>query len=93
MLDDAEEVEEDDGEEQDISLPEGKIGAKKRAKLEAKAAKKSAREAEELIRKKKKQAEAEAEEERKKIIEKETVRHGYLKNILKLLYLLKFYFE
>lgn len=37
-------------EKPEIELPDGKIGAKKRAKLEAKAEKKAAREAEEQIR-------------------------------------------
>ncbi|XP_076250616.1 DDRGK domain containing 1 [Rhynchophorus ferrugineus] len=67
------EVEEniEQNEKDDIDLPDGKIGAKKRAKLEAKAEKKAAREAEELLRvEKKKKAELE-ELERKKQEEKE----------------------
>ncbi|KAF7278241.1 hypothetical protein GWI33_008598 [Rhynchophorus ferrugineus] len=67
------EVEEniEQNEKDDIDLPDGKIGAKKRAKLEAKAEKKAAREAEEQLRvEKKKKAELE-ELERKKQEEKE----------------------
>lgn len=67
--------ESDDGEAEDekpdIELPEGKIGAKKRAKLEAKAEKKAAREVEEQIRAEKKKKMELAEEERKKMEEKE----------------------
>ncbi|XP_060525380.1 DDRGK domain-containing protein 1 isoform X2 [Cylas formicarius] len=55
----------------DIELPDGKIGAKKRAKLEAKAEKKAAREAEEQLRiERKKKSELE-EKERKELEEKE----------------------
>lgn len=50
----------------EIALPEGKIGAKKRAKLEAKAAKRAEREAELEAREEKKEREAMMEEERRK---------------------------
>lgn len=52
-------------------MPDGKIGAKKRAKLEAKAEKKAAREAEEHLRAEKKKKLEQAEEERKKVEETE----------------------
>lgn len=71
------EVQEDDEEQDDqapvIDLPEGKIGAKKMAKLQAKAERKAQREAEDRIRQEKKKAQELAEEERKKqeAIEKE----------------------
>ncbi|KAJ8952718.1 hypothetical protein NQ318_021036 [Aromia moschata] len=58
-------------EKEDIELPDGKIGAKKRAKLEAKAEKKAAREAEEVLRAEKKKKAELADEERKKAEEKE----------------------
>ncbi|XP_066150700.1 DDRGK domain-containing protein 1 [Euwallacea fornicatus] len=62
---------EEEPEKPEIELPDGKIGAKKRAKLEAKAEKKAAREAEEHLRaEKKKQADLE-EAERLKEKEKE----------------------
>ncbi|KAJ8934404.1 hypothetical protein NQ314_013445 [Rhamnusium bicolor] len=68
--------EENDVEREDIELPDGKLGAKKRAKLEAKAEKKAAREAEELLRAEKKKKAELAEEERKKLedIEKQEER-------------------
>lgn len=50
----------------EIALPEGKIGAKKRAKLEAKAAKRAEREAELQEREERKERQAMIEEERKK---------------------------
>ncbi|XP_019864716.1 DDRGK domain-containing protein 1 [Aethina tumida] len=56
---------------EDVELPDGKLGAKKRAKLEAKAEKKAAREAEEQLRAQKKKEAALAEEERKKQEERE----------------------
>lgn len=52
-------------------MPEGKIGTKKRAKLEAKAEKKAAREVEEQLRTERKKKMELAEEERKKFEEKE----------------------
>jgi len=63
------EVVEDLGE--DIELPDGKIGAKKRAKLEAKAERKAHREAEEKAREEKKKRQEQEEEERLKALEKE----------------------
>lgn len=51
-------------------MPDDKIGAKKRAKLEAKAEKKAQREAEEQLRQEKKKREQVAEEERRKDEEK-----------------------
>lgn len=68
---DSDEDREEETEKPDIDLPEGKIGAKKRAKLEAKAEKKAAREAEEQLRAEKKKKNELAEEERKKLEEKE----------------------
>lgn len=56
---------------EDVELPDGKLGAKKRAKLEAKAEKKAAREAEEQLRAQKKKESALAEEERRKQEERE----------------------
>lgn len=50
----------------EIALPEGKIGAKKRAKLEAKAAKRAEREAELQEREERKERQVIIEEERKK---------------------------
>lgn len=50
----------------EIALPEGKIGAKKRAKLEAKAAKRAERESELQEREERKERQAMIEEERKK---------------------------
>lgn len=41
---------EDEVERPEVELPDGKIGAKKKAKLEAKAEKKAAREVEEKLR-------------------------------------------
>lgn len=55
----------------DIELPDGKIGAKKRAKLEAKAEKKAAREAEDQLRAEKKKKLEVEEAERKKQQEEE----------------------
>lgn len=51
-------------------MPDGKVGAKKRAKLEAKAEKKAAREAEEQLRAERKKKAELAEEERKRLDEK-----------------------
>lgn len=55
---------------EDIELPDGKIGAKKRAKLEAKAEKRVQREAEERIRAERRKQNELAEQERKKQQEK-----------------------
>lgn len=52
-------------------MPEGKVGAKKRAKLEAKAQKKAAREAEEQIREERKKKAELAQEENKLAEQKE----------------------
>ncbi|XP_071448094.1 DDRGK domain-containing protein 1 [Hetaerina americana] len=57
--------------ERNIELPEGKIGAKKRAKLEAKAHRKVQREEEEREREEKKKKEVIKEEEREKREERE----------------------
>lgn len=54
----------------EIELPDGKIGAKKRAKLEAKAEKRAQREAEEQIRAERRKKDEVAEQERKKEQEK-----------------------
>ncbi|CAH1975583.1 unnamed protein product [Acanthoscelides obtectus] len=54
-----------------VDVAEGKIGAKKRAKLEAKAEKKAAREAEEQLRAEKKKRQELAENERRQADEKE----------------------
>nr|CAI5847303.1 unnamed protein product [Callosobruchus analis] len=62
---------EEEVENDTIDIAEGKIGAKKRAKLEAKAEKKAAREAEEQLRAERKKKQEQAEEERKKMEEKE----------------------
>ncbi|KAK6636614.1 hypothetical protein RUM43_010276 [Polyplax serrata] len=64
-------VEEDDddegeGDTPELNLPDTKIGAKKLAKLQAKAEKKAQREAEEKIRQEKKKQQQLADEERKK---------------------------
>ena len=56
-----------------VELPEGKIGAKKRAKLEAKAEKKAHREAEEQMRLQKKKREEQINEERKQQEEREMI--------------------
>lgn len=58
-------------EDNKLDAGDGKIGAKKRAKLEAKAEKKAHREAEEQLRAEKKKKEQVAEEERKKVEDKE----------------------
>nr|XP_022906766.1 DDRGK domain-containing protein 1 [Onthophagus taurus] len=63
------ELEVDD--EEKIDLPEGKIGAKKMAKLQAKAEKKAQREADEQMRQEKKKKDQQALEEKKKQDEKE----------------------
>lgn len=63
--------EENEIEKEDIELPDNKLGAKKRAKLEAKAEKKAAREAEEQLRAEKKKKSELAEDERRKAEEKE----------------------
>ncbi|KAK9881917.1 hypothetical protein WA026_018111 [Henosepilachna vigintioctopunctata] len=52
--------------ENNIEFPDGKLGAKKRAKLEAKAEKKAQREADEQLRNDRKLKEKQIEEERKK---------------------------
>ncbi|ELU04147.1 hypothetical protein CAPTEDRAFT_219590 [Capitella teleta] len=67
------EEEEDDREElfDQIEMPEGKIGAKKLAKLQSKAEKRAAREAELAEREDRKKREAELEAKRKKAEEKE----------------------
>ncbi|XP_018578495.1 DDRGK domain-containing protein 1 [Anoplophora glabripennis] len=62
---------ENEVEKEDVEVPDNKLGAKKRAKLEAKAEKKAAREAEEQLRAEKKKKAELAEEERKKEEEKE----------------------
>ncbi|KAK4883115.1 hypothetical protein RN001_006434 [Aquatica leii] len=64
--------EDDDGNEHttNVEFPDEKIGAKKRAKLEAKAEKKAQREAEEQKRLEKKKRDQQAEEERQKEEEK-----------------------
>lgn len=56
---------------EDIELPDGKIGAKKRAKLEAKAERKAQREVEERSREDKKKRQEQAEEERLEAAERE----------------------
>lgn len=63
----------EDDEDREVQLPEfdDKMGAKKRAKLEAKAEKKAQREAEVRVREDQKKKDALAEEERKKEAEKE----------------------
>lgn len=64
----------DDGEEEpslDIQLPEGKVGAKKLAKLQAKAERKANREADERERAERKKKQEIDDEERKKAEEKE----------------------
>ncbi|XP_063612468.1 DDRGK domain-containing protein 1-like [Penaeus indicus] len=66
---DAEEEEEEPDIESEIALPEGKIGKKKLAKLQAKAERRATREAEERERAEKKEREERAAEERKKIEE------------------------
>ncbi|KAK9730506.1 DDRGK domain [Popillia japonica] len=65
------ENEQQDGEERNIEFPDNKIGAKKRAKLEAKAEKKAQREAEEQSRQEKKKKEQQLAEEKQKQEEKE----------------------
>jgi len=63
---------EDEQAKPEIELPDGKVGAKKRAKLEAKAEKKAARESEEKLRaEKKKMAELEEAERKKQKDEEE----------------------
>ncbi|PSN44797.1 DDRGK domain-containing protein 1 [Blattella germanica] len=66
-----EEREEGQNAAEEIELPDGKIGAKKRAKLEAKAERKAHREAEERTREERKKRQEQAEEERLKAAEKE----------------------
>ncbi|KAG5894058.1 hypothetical protein JTB14_003921 [Gonioctena quinquepunctata] len=68
-----EDIQESDEEDEpaEIELPDGKVGAKKRAKLEAKAERKAAREAEEQLRTDKKKKAELAEEERKKAEERD----------------------
>ncbi|KAF2893580.1 hypothetical protein ILUMI_12609 [Ignelater luminosus] len=65
-----EDEEEQEQVEKEVEMPDDKIGAKKRAKLEAKAEKKAQREAEEQLRQEKKKREQLAEEERRKVEEK-----------------------
>ncbi|XP_037782331.1 DDRGK domain-containing protein 1-like isoform X2 [Penaeus monodon] len=68
--DDSDVEEEEEPEiESEIALPEGKIGKKKLAKLQAKAERRATREAEERERAEKKEREERAAEERKKIEE------------------------
>ncbi|XP_026319126.1 DDRGK domain-containing protein 1 [Hyposmocoma kahamanoa] len=63
--------EENPPEAQKVEFPDDKMGAKKRAKMEAKMEKKKAREAEEHMREIKKQKDQEMEEERRKKEEEE----------------------
>ncbi|XP_068208581.1 DDRGK domain-containing protein 1-like [Palaemon carinicauda] len=63
---DEEVADDDSGAENDIILPEGKIGKKKLAKLQAKAEKRAAREADERDREEKKQRDEKLAEERRK---------------------------
>ncbi|XP_045523448.1 DDRGK domain-containing protein 1 isoform X1 [Pieris brassicae] len=77
-----EEVEDEDRSDVQTMEIDDKMGAKKRAKMEAKLEKKKAREAEEKMREIKKQRDLELEEERKKLEEKQEEEERKIKEAL-----------